>query len=381
MGSLKSSLLAIALASLVGAAAVVGCSANGGGAITESDPTVPDPIPEQGTGKLPPTNGGGNNTIPDAGKDASKKDSGPAQEAGVDAGPPAPVEGAACPTLGVTGLKACGACGFAGTLCLDDGTGKGKWGVYGTCDNQLVDGCTPGTIAECGNCGKKTCTSACVFPSVCIGEPVGGCKAGSQEFSSASCPTAGTYRTKNCSATCAWGLPSATCDTPMTANKMTLSATVGGVVSADWTLAGDTKRPSDCPGLVSAGSTQAPYVPVEIVNTTAKIAELTIYHSKSATGKPDLDTVMWTYAGKSLPINDATLGACVNGIEDNCLGPAADLVGNPCGNVSNNYYFAGIEKVSVPAGGSVIVFSSLFSKFTAMGDGTLKLNVKTTKLQ
>jgi len=379
MGSLKSGLFAIALASLVGAAAVVGCSADGGGTITEADPTSPEP--DQGTGKLPPTSGGSDNTIPDAGKDASKKDSGPKQEAGVDAGPPAPVEGAACPTLGVTVKKACGACGKAETLCLDDGTGKGKWGVYGPCEGQLQDGCAPGTVAECGNCGKKTCTSACVFPSVCMGETVGGCKAGTQEFSTASCPTAGTYRTKTCSATCAWSPPSATCETPMTANKMTLSATVGGVVSAEWTLAGDTKRPSDCPGTVGAGASHGPYAAVQVTNPTAKVAELTVYQSQSATGKANLDMVLWTYAGSGLPITDVALGACVNGVEDYCLGSAAGLVGNPCGNTSSNFYFAGIETVSIPAGGSILVYSSTFGSGVAVGDGTFKLNLKTTKLQ
>src|SRR4051812_39394637 len=102
MGSLKSGLFAIALASLVGTAAVVGCSADGGSGITDgTDTNLPAPDPSS-TG-LPDPGPPVDNKIPDAGKPDAKKDSGPKAEAGVDAGPPPPVVGAACPTLSAIG--------------------------------------------------------------------------------------------------------------------------------------------------------------------------------------------------------------------------------------------------------------------------------------
>jgi hypothetical protein len=162
---------------------------------------------------------------------------------------------------------------------------------------------------------------------------------------------------------------------------------VGSVVSADWTLTGATKRPSGtCPTTVSASTASTyPYNVVEVSNPSAtKAAEVTVYQSASATGPTNFDLVLWTYAGNGLPMTDTALGACTNGVEDYCLGFSAPLTGNPCGNTSSNYYFAGLEKISIPANGKILVYSTTYSSSpsaTTFGDGTFKLNIKTTKLQ
>jgi hypothetical protein len=90
--------------------------------------------------------------------------------------------------------------------------------------------------------------------------------------------------------------------------------------------------------------------------------------------------VLWTYAGNSLPLNDTALGTCNHGVEDYCLGSGQDVATNPCGNTGSNFYYAGIAAISIPAGQSILVYSSTFSSSTVVGDGTFNLNIKTTKL-
>ncbi|MBX3190852.1 MAG: hypothetical protein KF819_27895 [Labilithrix sp.] len=354
----------------------MGCSADGGAGIeTETDPTEtpPDAV-------LPPPSGGG-----DAGKpssDAGTKDSGGKPDTGVDAGPPPPTPGTACLTDGAKASRACGACGTQEAVCLDEGSGL-KWTEYGACGNELAGGCVPGTVVDepCGNCGtvKKTCTKYCAYTSgACTGQPAMNCKPTTVEYSTAGCP-ASQYRNRLCGTACTWGSYSA-CDTPTTPNKMTLSTTVNGVVSADWALSGTTKRPSGtCPSTIS-GTSLYPYSVVEVHNPTAQTIEFTAYQSKSATGQANADLVMWTYNGNALPMNDAALGQCVKGVEDYCVN-GAPVAGNICGNTGSNFYFAAIEAISVPPGGHVLVYSSTFGTSTSIGDGTFTLSLRTTKRQ
>jgi hypothetical protein len=372
MRSLKSRLLALGLASFVGTLVVVGCSADGGTVGLDSDATPTDPP----AATLPPSVDAGYT----GSKDAGKKDSGPKAEAGVDAGPPPPVEGTTCSTPDVTASKACGACGTTQTLCVagGDDSGTATWGPYGTCENEKVGGCIPDTTQACGNCGTQTCSKYCTW-GACTGEPVGACPAGTVDYTTASCTVANTYRARTCSPTCAWGNYAATCSAANTPNKMTISATVGSVVTAPWTLAGDTLRPFGCPGTVSASSDDGPYSVVEVTNPSAtKAAQVTIYQSKTTTGIANLDMVMWTYAGSDLPMNNTALGACVDGVADDCTG---DETANPCGNTGDNFYFAGIAAVAIPAGGKILVYSSLYDGLDDDGDGTFNLNIKTTQLQ
>jgi len=384
MRSFKSGLLALAISGLFTTAAFVGCSADGGSTITpEQDPTDPGP-----GAVLPPPSGGDDDDDVDSDsgkKDAGKADSGK-KDATVDAGPPPPVPGTACTVDSETRDRACGACGKQKTVCLDEGTGK-KWTEYGACENEIAGGCVPGTTVdeECGNCGtvKKTCTAFCAYTSgTCTGQPVGNCKKGTVEYITAGCPTAGTYRTRTCADTCTWGSTTTTCDTPTTSNQMTIANGVGGTVSATWSLTGTTKRPSSCPGTVSATSSAAPYAVVEVTNPSAtKTAEVTIYQSQSSTGKANIDMVLWTYAGNALPMTDTALGACTKGIEDYCMGSGTPIADAPCGNTGSNFYFAGFAGATIPPGGKILVYSAAYTSTTVLGDGTFNLNIKTDKLQ
>ena len=379
MRSLKSGLFAIAFAGLIGAAAVVGCSADGGGSGVDqgTDPTMPDPNAGTSGSVVPPKTPDG--TDMDSGT-VAKKDAAPKAEAGVDAGPPPPVEGSACTMPNAKASKSCGKCGKAETLCLAEDGGS-TWGPYGMCQNELTAGCVPGTTQPCGNCGTQTCSAFCGW-GACTGQPAGGCAAGAVDYTTASCSTANTYRSRTCSATCMWGNYSSACAAATTPNKMTASASVNGVVTAKWTVAGDSNRPSGtCPATMIDSFEHGPYSVVEIDNPSAtKTAVVSAYQSASPTGQANLDMVMWTYAGNSLPLNDASLLVCVKGVEDYCMGSGQDLATNPCGNTSSNFYFAGIPGISIPPGGSILVYSSTFSSSTVVGDGTFNLNIKTTAL-
>lgn len=377
MRSLKSSLFTIAFAGFFGTVAVIGCSADGGSSDIDDDSGAPAATSTGNT--LPPK--GDDPVPPDAGKDSGKKDSGPKVEAGVDAGPPPPVEGTACPTLNAIAKKNCGACGKAETLCLDDGTGKGKWGTYGSCLGELAGGCVPGTTVQedCGNCGKvtKTCTQYCAYTSgACTGVPANSCVPGSITYTNASCP-ASQYRSATCSATCQYGSFSATCAEPNNPNKMTISGTVGQVVTAQWTLAATQvgKKVSGTCSAANVSSTATyPWVAVEVKNPTAQAATVQMYHS--GTGAP-LDTLIWVYSNTLPPTTDAQLGACNYGASDSC---SVTITGNsdPCGNSANmgsSLDWAGIDNIVIPAGGKVLVYSAGYGS-TELGNFNLNLRTK-----
>jgi hypothetical protein len=376
MRSLKSGLFAIAFSGLAGAMAVVGCSADGGGSGVDETDAAADPG-SSGSVVPPKTDP----TPTDAGKDASKKDSGPKIEAGVDAGPPPPVEGTPCSTPNKIAQKNCGACGKAETVCLATGdSGTGTWSPYGACNNELAGGCTPGTVVteDCGNCGKvtKTCTQYCAFTAgACTGQPVPSCVPGTVTYTNAGC-AASTYRSQTCGATCTLGAVSATCAEPVNANKMTISASVGGVVTAQWTLAATQvgKKVSGTCSAANVSSTATyPYVAVEVKNPTAQAATVQMYHS--GTGMP-LDTLIWVY-NVTLPPTDATLGTCNYGASDSC---SVTITGNtdPCGNSANggsSLDWAGVDNVVIPANGKVLVYSAGYGS-SELGNFNLNLRTK-----
>ena len=385
MGSLKSGLCAIALATVVGTAAVVGCSASGTESIAGTvDPTVPPP---DNTAVLPPATDSG----PPPAVDASiepQKDSGPKQEAGVDAGPPPPVAGTACPTLNAVGKKPCGACGNAETLCLADGTtGMNKWSDYGQCTGEIAGGCAPGTVTTepCGNCGTltKTCNQFCaIAASACAGQPANSCVAGTLEYTGAGCPIVSTYRNRTCSASCTWGGYSATCATPINEIVLNIGAAVAAVTSK--TITFSTARMSTsldsfdtCPSAASRSATSDhPYQYIELHNPTAKAAKVTVYASKAPPPAPvQVDTIMAIYASAIQPMTDAARTPCRDGVNDSSFGDEA-LTGN------SNYSI--LKGVAIPAGGSVIVYLTSYYAAGAGGGGTavgdLNINTKVESL-
>ena len=161
---------------------------------------------------------------------------------------------------------------------------------------------------------------------------------------------------------------------------MTISATVGAVVTAPWTLATSQlgKRVSgSCGGGGSVSSTaDYAYVAVEVKNPTAQSATVQMYHS--GTGAP-LDTLIWVYNTALPPMSDAALGACTYGSSDSC---SVVITGNsdPCGNTAgggSSLDWAGVDNVVIPAGGKVLVYSSGYGTSVR---GAFNLNLRTKAL-
>lgn len=383
MRSLKSGLIAIALTGIFGTAAVVGCSADGGGSgiDTESDPTVPEP---GSSGSVVPPRTDDGAQAQDAGKtDSGKKDSGTKAEAGFDAGPPPPVEGASCPTLNAIGKKTCGACGTAETVCLDDGTGKGKWSPYGSCNNELTNGCIPGTVVDepCGNCGtqKKTCNQYCAFTtSTCNGQPANSCVPGTTEYTTAGCP-AGDYRNRTCGAACTWSGFSAACAAPVNDIVLNIPATVGATSSKTITFSAAKQGPrisgfSACPQAGALSSGNYPYQYVELHNPNAKAAKVTVYAS-AAPGGAVIDTIMAGYSTAIQPMDDAAKKACAYGANDQSATADQALTGAAD--------FSILKAVPIPAGGSILIFVATYYQNPTTDEvttGDLNINAKIESL-
>ena len=397
MGSLKSGLLAIALTSLGGAAAVVGCSADGGGAgiaDTTTDQTIPPaPADPPNVGKLPPSNGSGDSGAPvDAGRDASKRDGGgPKPEAGVDAGPPPPVPGTVCAALNTIAMKPCGKCGTTGAVCLDDGTGTGKgtWSDYGACGDEKGS-CMPGeTVTEdCGNCGKqvKTCNQFCAFStSACAGQPMNSCKPATTEYSTAGCVTPQTYRNRTCGATCTWSNFTAACDAPVNDLKLDIGTSVAALTSKTITLTAARVLSrlsafSLCPQVSAPTAGNFPYQYVEIHNPSAtEAAKVTVYAS-AAPGGFVIDTMMVGYGGSVQPVDEPARLACRDGANDQSS--SADLP------LTGNLDFSILKGIAIPAGGSILIYiasyyevgSTDFDGNPRVVTGDLNINTKVETL-
>jgi hypothetical protein len=385
MRSLKSGLVVIALSGLFGTVAVVGCSAEGTGGVlaVENDPTAPAPT---GGSKLPPRGEDPTPGVSDGGKtDGGKKDGGPKAEAGVDAGPPPPVAGAACSTPNAIVKKPCGACGTTETVCLDDGkdAGTGTWSPYSlTCVDEIPGGCVPGSTAEeaCGNCGtvKKTCTQFCEYSTTaCQGEPKDSCVPGTVGFTTAGCVELQTYRNRTCGDACTWGNFSATCEGPTNANKLTISDAVNGTVAGTYLLSAakmGSKVTGSCPTASVSSTTDHPYEIVEVKNATAQTAKVSAW----LTGTPAIDTVMNAYATNLAPETAAALKACTVGVNDFCPSTL------PCGADDDWSGLTGSQTIVIPPGQVVLIrFASYYPKSSAsyVTTGNATLTVRTDVLQ
>jgi hypothetical protein len=373
MRSVKSGLIALAVSGFLGMAAVVGCSASGGGDSSDTSPTDPNaeggsvPLAPQGP-EPPPAPG------PDGGKDSGKHDS------GYDAGPPPPNPGDPCTKADSFASKPCGACGTAQAICQGDPDAGMPlvWSDYGQCMGELMGGCTPGTMQACGNCGTQTCSKYCQYGSCSMA--TGACKAGSTDYTGAGCAV-NQYKSRTCSNACSWGAYSATCAAPNNPNKMTIPTSTGAApASANWTFAADTVGDrldptfgaASCPGTASTG--RYPYVIVEVQNPTAQKATVTI---QSLPGTANLDVIMWAYNKTLPPPDDTALQACDYGANDNC--PTASGITCPGG----GGYWGGLKGVTINAGASVLVMiSSYYSLDDGFGTptGTVNIQIKTTGL-
>ena len=382
MGSVGSQVVTaarVAVATMLGVAVVVGCSASGG-----SDPaldtTPTDPGPDMPAPAVLPPSGS-----PTGDVDASK---GPPMDAGkdstVDAGPPPPVPGTPCATLNELKKKPCGACGQQATLCLGGASGGdagdaggGTWSDYGTCDNQLVGGCLPGTTVteSCGHCGTqtKTCSQYCAYAlSACKGEPPMSCVPGSVDLSNAGCTTAATYHQRTCSSSCTFGNYGLTCDAAPTTIEVgpivgNVSSTIATFTSAQTT----TRLTGTCPtATLSAATVVTPYVYLKVHNPLATSVVVSVYDSL-APGGVVFPTLLASY-GAATPATDIARKACVKGVND--FGDDT-LTGD-----SDFASLSDVDAVTIPANGTVTIYNGAYNKYSAatpnLSTGNVMVNVR-----
>ena len=377
MRGLRSALVTVTVASMFGIGVVVGCSANGSGdAVDDTTPT--DPMTGSPTAKLPAQTPVAPD--PDAGK-ATAKDAG--KDAYVDAGPPPPVPGTACPTIDEVKKKKCGACGEQETLCLGNGSdaGGGTWSAYSSCLGELTGGCIPGTVVNeaCGNCGTrvKTCSQYCAFSTAaCSGQPPASCVPGSVDLSGAGCANTTTFHQRTCASTCSFGNFGLTCDAAPT--SITAGPTLGSVSSTIVTLTSTqvtTRLGGSCPtATLTPVATQTPYAYIKVHNPLASSIVVSIYNSL-APGGVVFPTLLASY-GAATPTTDPLRKACVQGVND---------FGND--SLTGDASFASLDDVyavTIPANGTVTVYNAAQTKYSAANPtqsiGNVKLTVRTEQV-
>lgn len=382
----KTGLFVFAVASVAAAQLMTGCSADGGGEIpTTNDDSGASSSSSSGlttsSSSSSSASSSGSSGKTDAGKDGS---SDAKADAVVDAGPPPPVPGAACTDVGKIVAKTCGFCGTQETVC----EGTNKWSDYGPCLGEVAGGCAPGSVGneDCGNCGKRNwiCQNNCSKAFAACAEPAGACKPGTVEYTQAGCSAPDTYKDRTCDATCKYGAFSATCQLPNNANKLTISGTVGGVVSGQYNMPAGTTMSNvlgDCPGADVDPLERVSFFYVEIYNDTAQTAVVQLYNSV-APGGDELDTVIWTYNGALPPVTDVQLAACQYGVEDSCGIKASGATGgnladNICGNTDTNLDMAAVDNVNIAPGKRILAY---VSGYQAGINGPIMLNVRTKSL-
>ncbi len=379
MSGVRSGLVSLVVAGACGVFAVVGCSADGSGALDDTSSTDPGEPTDPGA-QLPASPGSSSGQPPtDAGKpakDAAAKDS------AVDAGPPPPVPGTACATANEVRKKSCGVCGSQAAVCLADADGgSATWSVYSACENELAGGCLPGTVLTeaCGNCGtlKKTCTQYCAFSaSACTGQPAGSCVPGGVELSSAGCASANAFRQRTCQSACTYPNFGATCDPPPTSVEVgptpgSVTSTVA-ILSEAQTLS---RMSGTCPSATLSTTVSSPYVYLQVHNPLARAAVVAIYNSL-APGGVAFKTALAAYDGATGPTDDATRKTCLKGAST--FGTAA-LTGD-----SKFASLDGTKAVTIAAGATVTVYVAAYNAYDPLkpadSTGKVKLNVQTVSL-
>jgi len=362
MRTALSRLASIAATFLVGAAAFVGCSANGtsGAGLPTSDPTTTPP-PDQT--KLPPSSSSGDPGDHDAGKDSGKADA----ATPADAGPPTPNPGDPCPKVDEVFKRSCGACGTQTALCFSEDGGAAAVSDYSTCTGEVVGGCLAGTIANvaCGNCGtqKKVCTTLCTWNTTGCSQSTNACKAGVLEYTTVGCPTANTYRQRTCQALCSWGSYT-TCTSPANDLVLDINGVVGQTAALGITLAA-TQMATGIPtgGTCPAASLLAgayPYAYVEIKNGTAKQATVAVYTSVPA-GGTSIYPILAGYKVPFVPGDDVARLLCA-------YGPSSGTMSN----------------IIIDAGTSMLVYLRSYYIYNAASPaqttGAINVNVRTDTL-
>lgn len=399
MSSVKSALILLGVSACT-ANIVVGCSGDDsrvgyedlddsglGASLPDARPSeTPDAGPSQKDSSPPKE--AGDEAGDDSGYDAPDADSGktdtvPDGGADADAGGGMAEEGAVCPTKDLVQQQACGLCGVQYRLCAPTDRDPGSpnvWQPWGYCQNEVVDGCEPGTTAteSCGLCGtrQKACQNDCRWAvGACKGEPANACEPGTVDFQDGlSCTTGGRQRT--CEATCTYG-PFGACVTPEEPDvpSLVVSSTVGGKVLGDFVLTSTEVLPrlgGTCPN-ADADNPDRPSNWIKLINPTASAVKVTVWTLKSTHADATvIDTVMASY-GKSFPKTPAKREACVAGVIDGC---STSSVGDPTACLDSWAALAGTNAVSIGANSHAYIWVGGWSD-SSVGDYQLAARTDT----
>ena len=290
---------------------------------TSTTPRPPPPPPKDDGGDADDAGDAGDAGEIDDVVDAG--DGGPTVPPTVDAGAP----GSPCTTPNEVQQQSCGLCGVQYRLCAPSGADDAGlthvWHDWGYCQNELVDGCVPGTEVNesCGLCGtrRKVCQSDCRYAAgACKNEPANACEPGTIDFQEGlSCAQGGRQRT--CEPTCTF-TPFGDCMVPPEPDvpSLVVATTVGGKVLGDFVLSASEKLPrlsGTCPN-GSADNAERPSNWIKLVNPGAGAVKVTVWSLRSTKpGNTVIDTVMASY-GKTFPNTPAKREACVSGVNDAC---------------------------------------------------------------
>jgi hypothetical protein len=381
--------------------AVYGCSADSNTpGIDDGDSGGIPQLGDDGSSADTTVSGDDSSVTPDTGKKDSGKDAatndGPTDankfDAPISDGAP---QGTPCSTPQAVEAQACGMCGVQYRGCLPVAGDAGyAWGPWGFCQNEQTgpNACDPNQTYQdetCGNCGTRPrlCQNDCTFATglVC-NEPANSCHPGDTEFVlGLSCDAGGREHT--CDTTCQWGSYGACTTGPVNNNFLNIATAAGGTQTKKFTIPNLTTKiarlgiSSSCPTTLSTSS-NTNYVYIQVNNTTAKTASVSIWSSKTASG-PTLDTIMAVYPGSIPPSNtDANARKnCMTGTAVNdecsgaCSGGASACVGQWAGLCPDDF---DPSTVTIPPGGAVTVYHAEYS--TSGTGGDFNLSVRTDAL-
>lgn len=407
MRSVKSVLVLLG-AGAIAANTVIGCSGDdarigyddadaedGGSKAALPETGSPDPTPAP-TGTTPPppddkdgqrsggdagdagdASDGTNKSIPDASDDGSSVLPDPA-----DAG----ATGSVCPTKDAIQQQSCGLCGVQYRLCAPDESDPGSpnvWQPWGYCQNELVDGCVPGTTTteSCGLCGnrQKVCQNDCRWAAgACKNEPANACAPGTEQFQAGlSCVEGGRKRV--CQDSCTYG-PYGECYVPGLPT-ITLGSTVGEKATKQFTLPADQKQPKlsgTCGSSPSVNNSDTSYEYIRIVNPNASTAVVSIW-SHSPSGGALIDSVMAAYSpATAVPVNDNERKACTKGIVNCCSSDkaAGETDSTMCNGGSLCWAgLVGSKAVTIAPNGTAIIYMAAYNG-TSAGDFMLSARIE-----
>lgn len=376
MGRLGSGLMATTIVCVLGIATFAGCTADG----TTGDVAATEPEETPSVGLPPPSSSDDDDDDTERDAGSSRKDAGKS-DAAKDAGPPPPAPGDACTDIDKIVEAKCGACGKHSTVCLADGDGQGVWSDYGTCTGQTVGGCIPGeSVTEaCGNCGTRVrvCSQYCALTTpVCSGQPADSCPPGTVDLTAAGCSTVGEYRARTCKADCSHNPFSACAPPPTTINIAPTAGSLSSTVALLTSTRTLPKLTGTCPNPTASTTINTPYQYIQVRNTLAQTATVSIYNGL-APGGVAFPTTLVSYVGAVAPTTEAARKACDKGT--NSFGTAS-LTGD-----SRYASLDGTRKVTIPAGGTVSVFVAARNAYDATkpadSTGPIRLIVKTETLE